>query len=534
MVQDRHLPAASYPNLASNQQRASLDHVLLKRFYDEKLAQASYLLGCEVTREALVVDPNRDAERYVRAAKAAEMRITYVAETHIHADFVSGSRELVRRTGATLYLSGEGGPEWRYRYAEDDGARVLKNGDVFDVGTVRVEARHTPGHTPEHLSFVVTDTRGADRPMGIFTGDFVFVGDVGRPDLLERTTRAVGTADTAARTLFAALQEFKRFPDYLQVWPGHGAGSACGKSLSAMPQSTVGYELRFNWAFAVAKEDAFVGLVLAGQPDPPKYFAEMKRVNRDGPRVLGEFPKPTRVDPARLGEIIASGAVVIDVRRTAEYAAAHVARTINIPFNSSFTTRAGWLVPYGRDVYLLGADTDAVAADVAAAAARDLALIGLERVAGYFDASALIAPEVGPLQKVPQMTSAELAQELDGRKADEAGEASEVGEVAETGEASPVVVDVRERAEWDAGHIAGAVHVPLGHLTDRIGELERDRPVVLHCQTGGRSSVAASVLRAHGFTNVINLSDGFAGWQRRGLPVERSAPAVEPALSTRS
>ena len=489
--------------------------VLLKRFYDERLAQASYLLGCEATREALVLDPNRDAEQYVRAAKAAEMRITHVAETHIHADFVSGSRELVRRTGATLYLSAEGGAEWRYLYAEDDGARLLKSGDVFDVGTVRVEARHTPGHTPEHLCFVVTDTRGADRPMGIFTGDFVFVGDVGRPDLLERAVRAVGTADSAARTLFASLQEFKRLPDYLQVWPGHGAGSACGKSLSAMPQSTVGYELRFNWAFAVAKEDEFVALVLAGQPDPPKYFAEMKRVNRDGPRVLGEFPKPTRVEPARMGEIIESGAVVIDVRRAAEYAAGHVARTINIPFNSSFTTRAGWLVPYGRDLYLLGADSEPAAADVAAAAARDLALIGLERVAGYFDSSALSGPEVGSLEKVPQMTSAELAQQLDG-------------------EASPVVIDVRERSEWDAGHIAGAVHVPLGQLTDRIGELERDRPVVLHCQSGGRSSVAASVLRAQGFTNVINLSDGFTGWQRRGLPVERSAPAVEPALSTKS
>jgi hydroxyacylglutathione hydrolase len=509
MIQDRRLPRASYPNLASNLRAASLDHVLLKRFYDDKLAQASYLVGCEASREALVLDPNRDAEQYVRAAKAAEMRITHVAETHIHADFVSGSRELVRRTGGALYLSGEGGDEWRYLYAEGDGARLLKNGDVFDVGTIRVETRHTPGHTPEHLSFVVTDTRGADRPMGIFTGDFVFVGDVGRPDLLERAARVAGTADAAARTLFAALQEFKRLPDYLQVWPGHGAGSACGKSLSAMPQSTVGYELRFNWAFAVAKEDEFVARVLAGQPDPPKYFAEMKRVNRDGPRVIGEFPKPARVEPARLQEAITSGAIIIDMRRAAEYATDHVPRTINIPFNNSFTTRAGWLVPYGRDVYVLVADGEAAAADVAAAAARDLALIGLERVAGYFDASALAASEVGPLEKVPQMTSAELAERLEG-----------------AAESPVTVLDVRERGEWEAGHIAGAVNVPLGHLTDRIAELDRDRPLVLHCQSGGRSSIAASVLRAQGFNNVINLSDGFTGWQRRGLPVERAAPVT--------
>jgi hydroxyacylglutathione hydrolase len=479
--------------------------MFLERFYDDKLAQASYLVGCETTGEALVIDPNRDAEQYVRVAKAAEMRITHVAETHIHADFVSGSREVVRRTGATLYLSGEGGQEWRYLYAEEDGARVLKQGDVFDVGTVRVEARHTPGHTPEHLAFVVTDTRNADRPMGIFTGDFVFVGDVGRPDLLERAAKVANSADAAARTLFASLQEFKRLPDYLQVWPGHGAGSACGKSLSAMPQSTVGYELRFNWALSVAKEDDFVARVLAGQPDPPKYFAEMKRVNRDGPRIIGGFPRPPAVAATRLAEVIAAGAIVIDTRPAAAYAAGHVSRTINIPFNNSFTTRAGWLVPYGREAYLLVPDAEAAAAsETAAAAARDLALIGLERVAGHFDASALDAPGVGPLEKIPQMTTAELAERLEG------------------GEASPVtVLDVREREEWEAGHIAGAVHIPLGHLTDRVAELERDRPVVLHCESGGRSSIGASVLRAHGFTNVVNLSDGFTGWQRRGLPVER-------------
>jgi hydroxyacylglutathione hydrolase len=488
--------------------------VLLRRFYDDKLAQASYLVGCEFSREALVLDPNRDAEQYVRAAKAAEMRITHVAETHIHADFVSGSRELVRRTGAALYLSAEGGDDWSYLYADEDGARLLENGDTFDVGTVRVEARHTPGHTPEHLSFIVTDTRGADRPMGIFTGDFVFVGDVGRPDLLERAVRVPGTMDAAARTLFAALQEFKRLPDYLQVWPGHGAGSACGKSLSAMPQSTVGYEIRFNWALGVAKEDEFVRLVLAGQPDPPKYFAEMKRVNRDGHRVLGGFAKPARVDPARLAEVIAAGAIVVDTRRTADYAAGHVPRTMNIPFTSSFITRAGWLVPYGRDVYLLVGDAGQAPADVAAAAARDLSLIGLDGVVGYFDAVALA--DASRLEKIPQMNSRELAERL--------------------GDARPpavIVLDVRERVEWEGGHIAGALNVPLGHLTDRVAELDRDRPLVLHCQSGGRSSVAASVLRAHGFSNVINLTDGFAGWQRRGLPIERPTPAEEPAPGSR-
>jgi hydroxyacylglutathione hydrolase len=491
--------------------------VLLKRFYDDKLAQASYLVGCEATGEALVVDPNRDAEQYVRAAKADGMRITHVTETHIHADFVSGTRELARRTGASVHLSGEGGSEWQYVYAATDRARLLKDGDVINVGGVRVEARHTPGHTPEHLSFLVTETRTADRPMGMFTGDFVFVGDVGRPDLLERAARVGGTMEAAARTLFRALQEFKRLPDYLQVWPGHGAGSACGKSLSAMPQTTVGYERRFNWALAIAVEDEFVRRVLAGQPDPPKYFAEMKRVNRDGPRVLGEFARPPRIDPARLRDVIAAGAVVVDTRSTADHAAGHVPRTLNIPFNNSFTTRAGWLIPYGRDVYLLAGDGDGAAADVAAAAARDLALIGFDRLAGYFEPGALAAwAEQGGLATIPQMNAAELAKRLG---ADSHG---------------VTVVDVREPAEWEAGHIAGAVNVPLGHLADHVAQLERDRPIVLHCQSGGRSSVAASLLRAQGFTNVINLSDGFNGWQRRGLPVERPAPAAEPAPGTKA
>jgi hydroxyacylglutathione hydrolase len=476
--------------------------MFFERFYDVKLAQASYLVGCEASGEALVVDPNRDAEQYVRVAKAHGLRITHVTETHIHADFVSGTRELARRTGAAVYLSGEGGADWQYRYAAEDGARVLKNGDVIDVGAVRLEARHTPGHTPEHLSFVVTDTRTADRPMGVFTGDFVFVGDVGRPDLLERAARA--------------LQEFKRLPDYLQVWPGHGAGSACGKSLGAVPQTTVGYELRFNWALGVAKEDDFVRQVLAGQPDPPKYFGEMKRVNRDGPRILGDFAKPARIDPPRLREVLAAGAVVVDTRSTADYAGGHVPRTLNIPLNNSFTTRAGWLVPYGRDVYLLVGDAEAERADAAAAAARDLALIGFDRLAGYFDAAALAAWEAeGSLEKMPQMGAADVARRLDGPVAD-----------------SVAIVDVRERSEWEAGHIAGALNVPLGHLTDHVAELERGRPLVLHCQSGGRSSVAASLLRSLGFTNVFNLAEGFTGWQRRGLPVERPAPAEESAERT--
>src|SRR5688572_8202968 len=209
--------------------------MILKRFYDEKLAQASYLLGCSVTGQALVIDPNRDVEPYMKAAAAERVRITHVTETHIHADFVSGTRELATRTGATMLLSAEGGADWQYGFRADKDVQLLHDGDRFSVGNIKIEVRHTPGHTPEHIIFFVTDGAAADKPIGVVTGDFVFVGDVGRPDLLEKAARVKGTMADSARQLFASLQTFKQLPDYLQIWPGHGAGSACGNGLSSMP-----------------------------------------------------------------------------------------------------------------------------------------------------------------------------------------------------------------------------------------------------------------------------------------------------------
>src|SRR5215210_473366 len=223
--------------------------MIFKRFYEPKLSQASYLLGCPASREALVVDPNRDLEQYLQAADVEGLRITHVTETHIHADFVSGARELAHRAGARLYLSDVGGNDWSYQYAVESKAVLVKDGSEFKVGAVEIRVLHVPGHTPEHLAFLVTDAETASEPMGALTGDFIFVGDVGRPDLLERAAQAKGTMEASARQLFRSLQRFRGFPDYLQIWPGHGAGSACGKALGAVPQSTLGYEKRFSWAF---------------------------------------------------------------------------------------------------------------------------------------------------------------------------------------------------------------------------------------------------------------------------------------------
>ena len=475
--------------------------MLLRRFYDTKLAQASYLIGCNATGDALVVDANRDIEQYLRAAEEEGLRVTHVSETHIHADYVSGSRELAARAGASLLLSDEGGSGWRYAFAADDRATLLRDGDSFMVGNVRIDVMHTPGHTPEHICFVITDTPATDRPLGVLTGDFVFAGDVGRPDLLERAANVAGTMEASARTLFASLARFKRLPDYLQLWPGHGAGSACGKALGAVPSTTLGYERIANWGLAVEDEGEFVRQVLAGQPEPPAYFAQMKRINRDGPRLLHGFPRPERFAAARLAELLESGATVVDLRHAPDFAAGHVPGTISIPLNKSFTTWAGWLLPYDDDVYLVAPDDrGGTALDEAV---RDLAMIGLDRVAGWFGAEVVgaWAAEGRTLQTVAQITPRELAPRL------------------ARGELS--VVDVRGASEHEAGHLPGAPNIPLGYLAARAGELDRSRPVVLQCQGGSRSSIAAGVLQAHGFTNVVNLAGGFSDWLAAGLPVER-------------
>jgi hydroxyacylglutathione hydrolase len=478
--------------------------MILKRFYDEKLAQASYLVGCAATGDALVVDPGRDVEQYVDAAAQEGLRLTHVTETHIHADFVSGLRELATATGARAYVSAEGGPDWRYAFAQELGAVELKDGDEFMVGNVRVQALHTPGHTPEHISFVITDTAGADRPMGVFTGDFLFVGDVGRPDLLEKAAGVAGTMESGARQLHDSLRRIAALPEWLQIWPGHGAGSACGKALGAVPSTTLGYEKRFNWAFSHEAEDAFVDAVLAGQPEPPKYFAEMKRMNRDGPRILNGLNRPPQLHGRELADT-ARTSLVIDMRLWEQYRAGFVPGTINIPLNRSFTTWAGWLVSYDRDFHLIAPEGSEAALDEAV---RDLAMIGLDRVAGWFaaDAVAGYAAAGGELETLAEMTPAELRRRHD---------AGDVG-----------MLDVRGAGEWEAGHLPGVTNIPLGYLLDRLDELPPERPLVVHCQSGARSAIAASLLASRGITDVINLDGGFGRWHAEGNPVEREAPSL--------
>jgi len=470
--------------------------MLLRRIYHQGLAQASYLIGCDATGEAVVIDANRDVEQYIAAAAAEKVHIRYVTETHIHADFVSGSRELARRTGAALLLSAEGGSDWQYAFAASDGATLLRDGAVIRVGRVRIDVLHTPGHTPEHLAFLVTDEATSPRPVGLVSGDFVFVGDVGRPDLLERAAKVADTMRDSARVLFRSLARFKALPDYVQLWPGHGAGSACGKALGSLPQSTVGYEKLANWAFAISSEDDFVAEVLAGQPDPPTYFAQMKRINRDGPPILGALPRPVMLDGAALAATVAGGASVIDLRRAEDFGEAFFPGTVNIPLNASFSTWAGWLLPYdGSPVWFI-----AGSAAAAEHAARELVMIGLDHFAGWFPASAIgeWAARSGTAPSIVHAAAADLAPRI------------AAGDVR--------VLDVRARSEWDHGHVAGAVNIPVGELPGRLDEVPRDQPLVVHCQGGTRSAIAASILRKAGIGDVIDMRGGFGEWARAGLP----------------
>jgi len=469
--------------------------MIVTRFFEPAIAQASYLIGCAAAGEAIVIDPNRDIAQYVAAAARDHVRITHVTETHIHADFLSGARELAQATGATLLLSDEGDADWKYAFAHE--ARLLHHGDRITLGNIHIDVRHTPGHTPEHLAFLVTDGAAADRPIAAATGDFIFVGDVGRPDLLERAAHMAGTMEPGARTLWRSLRSFDSEADWLQIWPGHGAGSACGKGISAIPYSTLGYERRFNWAFAVPTEDAFVAAVLEGQPEPPSYFAMMKTLNRRGPD-LRRTTAPPHLDATRLPALVHAGAVVVDTRAAADFAAAHLPGTLNLPLGGSFVTWAGWLLPYDDDLYVIvDHDDDARVAELV----RQLALIGLDRVAGIFSAKAITdaAARGEVLGAIPQLTATELATRL------------AAGDVH--------LLDVRNGAEWREGHIHSARHVPLGYLTAHLADVPHDRPVVVHCRGGSRSAIAASLLRRLGRREVMNLVGGIDAWRDAGLPI---------------
>ena len=477
--------------------------MLLKYFYDRALAHASYMVGCQRAKVAVVVDPGRDIDQYLEMANQEDVRLIAIAETHIHADYVSGARELADRIGAKLYISDAGPAEWKYQFVDQYDHQLVNDGDSFMIGNIKFDVLHTPGHTPESISFLLTDQGGrADKPMGIFTGDFVFVGSIGRPDLLEEAAGLANTAEPGARDLFRSAERFKLLPDYLQVWPAHGAGSACGKGLGAIPSSTVGYEKRFNPALQFADEEKFVQYILSDQPEAPKYFAVMKRVNKEGPAVIGDkgLPKSEPIDDLKS---VLDSATVIDLSQSRQFAAGHIPRSINIP-TEMLAGWAGWLVDYSKPVYLIAEPSQLPEA------IRVLRKIGLDDIRGYFDVSKICASG--------------LATECY-----ETAKPNELAARIESGEVN--LIDVRSDEEWNSGRIAQADHRFLGRLIDNVSTIKSGKPIVTQCQTGGRSAIAASILQAAGF-EVINMTGGLGAWTAAGLVVDN--PEANPICETGS
>lgn len=475
--------------------------MFLRMIYDDKLAQAAYLIGCQRTGEAIVIDPLRDVDRYQALAKSNGLRIVAAAETHIHADFLSGARQLAEQ-GAKVYVSDEGDENWKYQWLNSKttgGAynhQLLKDGDRFSIGNIDFTALHTPGHTPEHICFMVTDRGGgADKPIGIATGDFIFVGDLGRPDLLESAAGFAGKADPSAHLLFRSVGKFNLWPDYLQIWPAHGAGSACGKALGAVPSSTVGYEKMFNPSIkAAASEQGFVDYILDGQPEPPLYFARMKSENKLGPKVLATLPAPAPVSATRLRDIVESKATIIDTRPWTDFKSGHLPGSLALPLVNSFNTDAGSMVGENDPIYLV------IEQSRLDEAIRDLVRIGLDSIRGWIDPAVLAEYKSagGVLETLPELTVAQSLAYMESAK--------------------PFVLDVRRHAEFVTGHIEGAANIAHTRLLANLEKVPKGRPILVNCQAGARSARACSLLKRNGYL-VTNIAGGINAWRASNAPI---------------
>ena len=464
--------------------------MFFQHVYDKSLAQASYFIGCQKAGVAAVIDAKRDVDTYIEIAKANNMKITHIFETHIHADFLAGSRELAKLTGADMYLSDEGGKGWEYEFPHHG----LKDGDKIKMGNLSFDVLHTPGHTPESISFLLTDNPASAKPVMLFTGDFVFVGDVGRPDLLEKAAGITGTANAGALQMFNSINKFAALPDYLQVWPGHGAGSACGKALGAVPSTTVGYEKIRNWALQYKNDrPGFVKYLLEDQPEPPKYFAMMKKLNKVDRPLLTEVPKQKLLSSTELKDAITKGIKLIDARDKVDFAKGFIPGSYNIQGNNTFATWAGWFIKYDEPFLLLADERQLD--DLT----RKLMRIGLDNVYGYIPTTSIWTEAGGTLEKANVITFEE-AKELISYNAIQ-------------------LVDVRGASEYNTCHIDKADNVFVGTLPQNLDKVSKDKKVIIHCQSGDRSTIAYSILAKNGFTNVVNFSGGMNEWVNKGEPV---------------
>jgi hydroxyacylglutathione hydrolase len=460
-----------------------------KQFYLGCLAQASYMIGAE--GEAAVVDPRRDVETYLEEARAQGLTIRHVIETHLHADFVSGHRELAERTGAKIYF----GSRARASFSHV----AVTEGHEIRMGPVNLRFLETPGHTPESVSILVFDRAVSEEPQAVLTGDTLFIGDVGRPDLLGAKMSAAELAGMLYDSLHGKLLAL---PNSVAVWPGHGAGSLCGRNISSETSSTIGQQRRFNYALQPINKEEFVRMMTTDLPEAPAYFGRDVEANRGGAAALGKLPKPAPLSPAEVEARRRAGAIVLDTRPASEFAAGHVPGAVHMGLSGQFASWGGTLLPAGAPILLVTEDEERVTESQ-----TRLARVGIETVVGFLGGGIAAWDAAGlPLAKTEQVGVDELA-----------------ARIAEG--AAEQVLDVRRPGEWKAGHIASAVHIPLNELPDRAAELDRSRPTHIICASGYRSSIATSLLEQRGFARAINVVGGMGAWTAARLPTDSSVSA---------
>ncbi len=451
--------------------------MITDRIFTPGLAQVAYLIADEEAGVVAIIDPRRDVDEYVQWAQ--ERGLTYVAilETHVHADFVSGAPELAAKTGAPVYASRLGNSEFDHIPVDD--------GDIIEVGSVRLKALFTPGHTPEHMAYLLLPDPGSDVPTVMYSGDVLFVGDVGRPDLLgEKATRGL------SEQLFTTVTEkLKQLPDDVVVYPGHTAGSACGKKIGDAPSTTIRAEKMGNYAFQPEERDEFIGQVMTDMPKPPTYYPTLKVVNKVGAVKLDGLNAPVAMSADAVKDAMEAGALVVDTRTPEAFGEGHIPGSIFAGAGGSFHAWMGWMAPYERDIVIVGGGEWSVDEVVTA-----LRQIGLDRAVGYLEGG--IDGWTGELETTPMITAEELAANLDDYQ----------------------VLDVRTESEWKDGHIESASLLPASEITNGVMPedlVAADKPVALICGTGFRSSVASSLLQARGMDNLVTVQGGMDAWSSR-------------------
>jgi len=459
-----------------------------KQFYLGCLAHASYLIGSE--GEAAVVDPQRDVDQYIAEAAAQNLQIRYVIETHLHADFVSGHRELAARTGAEIVFGAEAGAAFPHR--------AVRDGDEISIGKVVLRIMETPGHTPESISVLVTDSEVSDQPQKVLTGDTLFVGDVGRPDLAGGKGY---TPPMMAAMMYDTLHsKLLKLTDDIEVYPAHGAGSMCGRNMSQETSSTIGEQRKSNYALQPMSRDAFVRMMTADLPEAPAYFPKDAEINRTGAPPLVEVSKAPALTPQEVKALAARGDVILDVRSAAEFGAGHVPGSINVGLSGQFAIWAGTLISMETPLVIV-----AESEDKAGEAVMRLARVGIESVKGYLAGGIAAWHEAGlELASVPQITVNELHELIS--------------------KPTPLqIVDVRRPPEYESGHVRQAQSAPLLSLQQNVANLGLDpaKPTAVICAGGYRSSAATSILQQHGFSNLLNVAGGTSAWIAAGYPVEQ-------------